>query len=49
MGDIKLICSCGNEIKDVYKPNLEKVEFDGTDESNNPIFRCKKCKEYIWG
>ena len=49
MNDIKGICSCDNEIKDVYKPDLEVFEFVSTDEANNPIFRCKKCKEFVWG
>jgi len=45
---IKFICKCGKKIKDIYNPP-NNFEYIACDEENNPFFKCKDCKEYVWG
>lgn len=43
-------CNCGNEVDLGNIPKtLEVFEYLGTDKSNNPIFKCKKCEIEVSG
>ncbi|AGK97391.1 hypothetical protein [Clostridium pasteurianum] len=43
-------CNCGKEVNlDDIPKTLEIFDYLGTDEKNNPIFKCKKCGVIVSG
>lgn len=47
---IRLTCDCGKEVVLTSPLNLpDNFEYVGTDQENNPVFRCKDCGVDVWG